>query len=431
MEQINIENSLFNSIVRWSKLISLTGSAQALVQAIGLISGIFIIRLLPTKEYALYTLANTMLGTITVLADGGIGAGVMAQGGAVWQDNEKLSAVVSTGLALRKKFSIGSLLIAIPILLYLLLHNGATWVKAVLIIVALIPACIAALSDSLLEISLKLKQEIVPLQKNQIWVAIVRFFVVLPLYFSPFAALAIVASGIPRIMGNFKLRKFVSQNVTLDQKIDTAVQRNILKSVSRILPGAVYYCISGQITIWLISVFGNAKAIAQVGALSRLTMVLTLVTTIFNILAVPRFSRLPDLKAILIRNFFKIIAALFVFSLVVVGVVYVSPHFFLLILGNGYSNISSELILSVIGGCLSLSAGIIYSLATCRGWLISPLIYIPINVLCIVGTMLTFDVSTLKGALMINIITSLVQVIMNIVYCLIRIFNFSTLKRAV
>ena len=61
-----------SSILNWSKLISITASAQLIVQAVGFLSGILIIRLLPVQEYAYYTLANTMLGTMTILADGGI-----------------------------------------------------------------------------------------------------------------------------------------------------------------------------------------------------------------------------------------------------------------------------------------------------------------------------------------------------------------------
>ncbi len=67
----------------WGKLISVTGSAQVLIQALGFISGIIIIRLLPTEEYAFYTLANTMLGTMNILSDAGVSTGVMAQGGKV------------------------------------------------------------------------------------------------------------------------------------------------------------------------------------------------------------------------------------------------------------------------------------------------------------------------------------------------------------
>jgi hypothetical protein len=84
------EHPKYDTVVSWGKLISITGSVQLILQALGFASGILIIRLLPVQEYAFYTLANTMLGTMTVLSDGGISAGVMAQGGRVWKDKEKL-----------------------------------------------------------------------------------------------------------------------------------------------------------------------------------------------------------------------------------------------------------------------------------------------------------------------------------------------------
>src|SRR4051794_12896030 len=96
-------NPRYSRIFGWGKLITITGGAQAIVQGTGMLSGILIIRLLSTHQYAWYTLANTMLGTMTILSDAGISTGVMAQGGKVWQDKEKLGAVLATGLDLRRK----------------------------------------------------------------------------------------------------------------------------------------------------------------------------------------------------------------------------------------------------------------------------------------------------------------------------------------
>src|SRR5690606_14307653 len=137
--------------MQWGKLLSVTAMAQIAVQALGMITGIFIIRLLPVEEYAYYTLANAMLGTMTILADGGIVSGVMAQGGKVWKDKEKLGIVLATGLHLRQRFAIGSLAVSLPILAYLLWQHGASALFIMLILLAIIPAFFSALSDSLLE----------------------------------------------------------------------------------------------------------------------------------------------------------------------------------------------------------------------------------------------------------------------------------------
>src|SRR5690606_24311281 len=132
------------------KLVTITGSMQAIVQIVGFLSGILVIRLLPTSEYAIYILANTMLGTMTVLADGGISTGVMAQGGKVWHNPAKLGAVLATGLDLRSKFAIVSLIVAIPVMIYLMRVHDATWVMSLVVVLAIVPAFFSALSGSLL-----------------------------------------------------------------------------------------------------------------------------------------------------------------------------------------------------------------------------------------------------------------------------------------
>ncbi|RYE13089.1 MAG: hypothetical protein EOP51_30380 [Sphingobacteriales bacterium] len=111
------DNPSYLRILEWGKMFTITGSAQSIVQGLGLVCGIIIIRMLPTQEYAFYTLTNTMLGTMTILADGGIASGVMAQGGKVWQDKTKLGKVLATGMSLRFKFALaGCLLLSKPLL---------------------------------------------------------------------------------------------------------------------------------------------------------------------------------------------------------------------------------------------------------------------------------------------------------------------------
>ncbi|MDR2475779.1 MAG: hypothetical protein LBD45_07955, partial [Bacteroidales bacterium] len=287
----------------WLKLITITGLAQVIVQAVGFISGILVIRLLPVEEYALYTLANTMLGTMTVLSDGGISTGVMAQGGKVWQDKQKLGAVLATGLDLRRKFAGFSLIVSLPILAYLLLHHGATWITTILITASLIPAFYAALSDNLLQIPVKLHQAITPLQRNQVEVGIGRLILTgLTLFAFPWAFVAIIASGIPRIWGNVRLRKIASGFINEEEGGDDGERKEILKVVKRILPVSGYYAFSGQITIWLMSTFGNTASVAQLGALGRLSAILSIVSAIIAMFVVPRFTRIKNNKILLTKR---------------------------------------------------------------------------------------------------------------------------------
>ncbi|HKO82093.1 MAG TPA: hypothetical protein VJU78_16915 [Chitinophagaceae bacterium] len=411
-------------VIEWGKLITVTGSAQLLIQGIGLVSGILIIRLLSTQEYALYTLANTMLGTMVVLADGGVSTGIMSEGGKVWTDKKKLGVIIGTGLDLRKKLAIGSLVIALPVLFYLLQHHGSSWTLSTLIILALIPAFFISLSNSLLEILPKLTQNIIPLQKIQVETNVARFVLVcLTLIIFPWAFVAILAAGLSQLWAGKQLVKLSGKYATINTHPDISVRKKILAIARRTLPSAIYYCFLGQITVWLISVFGTTSSIANVGALGRIAVVLTIFTMLCNTLVVPRFARLADNKSLLLQRFLQIQGSLLFLSAFTIAMSYLFSAQALWVLGPNYSNLNTELVLSIVGACLGLISGVSFSLSTSRGWVINPAFSIPASVISIIAGIVLIDVSSLKGILIFNIFISLIHALIFVIYGLIKIRN--------
>jgi len=415
-------NAKYEKALRWGKLVTITGSAQVLIQGIGFITAIIIIRILPTREYALYTLANTILGTMILLADGGVSTGVMAQGSQVWNDPVKLGSVISTGLYLRKRFAIGSLLISAPVLMYLLIHHDASVLTASLITLALIPAFLLALSGTLYEVVPKIKQDIAPLQKIQVisnglrLASIGAIILVLP-----WAFVVIFVSGLSQIWANIKLRASTLKYADINQPADATHRKEILAFVRRILPGSIYYCASGQITVWLISVFGSTSAVAQVGALGRLVMVLSLFNVVFSTLVAPGFARLANNRKLLLSRYLQIQVILFLLMGLIISVVWMFPSQILWVLGSGYANLKSEVVLNVAGSCLGLIAGCSFSLYTHRGWAIKPIILIPLSIAAIAVSAALIDISTLRGILLMNISVAGFEVVMHMLYSLIMI----------
>jgi O-antigen/teichoic acid export membrane protein len=420
----NQNNLLFNNLYSWSKLIAITGSAQLIIQVIGFISGIIVIRMLPTHEYAIYTLGNTLLGTMVILANGGISTGVMAQGSKVWQDKAKLGEVMVTGLALRKKFATVTLIVGTPILMYLLLKNEASWLMTTMVVLTLIPAFITSLSASLLGIVPTLHQDIVPFQKNQLAVNFGRLLLLcLVIFIFPFAFVAILASSIPQIWGNLNLRRIAKKHVDLQQSPSPMVSKNILSTVKRIYPQAVYSSFSGQITIWILSIFGTTTAIAQIGALGRIAMILTLITAMFNTLIAPRFARLIEDFKLLLKHYLQILLLVSILFIFIIAFVCFFPSQILLILGSKYANLQHEIILVIIGSCLASFCGIIYSLYSQRGWIINPVLSISLNISALVFAIFLVDVKTLEGVLILNIIVESILLIVNSFYGFFKIFK--------
>jgi O-antigen/teichoic acid export membrane protein len=420
------DNPKYAKIFEWGKLVSLTGSAQITIQGLSMVTGIVIIRMLTTQEYAYYTLANTMLGAMTILADGGVSIGVMNQGGKVWNDKRQLGAVMSTGLELRKVFGTYSLLISVPILSYLLWHQGASPWTILLIVLTLIPAFLAAMSDSLLEIFPKLNQDIKSLQVNQVMVGLLRLVLsCISVFFFPFTFIAILASGLPRLYGNYKLKAIAHKFAEHDQAPDEQRKKDMLKIVRATLPGAIYYCLSGQITIWLISFFGTTSSIAQVGALGRFSMLLSIFSVLFSTLITPRFARFPDNRKLLGSRFLQLLLLLIFISIAIVGVTYLFPSQILWVLGKEYSELKEALLLSIIGGCISLASGAVFSLTSSRGWVINPIILIPYNILVIILGVFVLDVSSIQGILLLNIFIGSAQIVLLIGFFVYKLFKIS------
>jgi len=415
--------------MEWAKLISITGSAQILIQGLGLLSGILIIRLLTTREYALYTLANTMLATITVLADSGIGAGVLAGGGRVWQDPGALGQVVNTGIKLRQRFAVLTLGIALPVLIYLLLLHGATWPMALLIALSIVPAFYAGLSDTLFEIPMKLQQDIPALQRNQILANVSRFVLLTGgLFLLPFTSIAMLSGGISRIWANIKLRKLAGRFADLSQPQDPVVRQEIVNMLKRTLPSTIYYCASGQITIWLISIFGNTESIAQIGALERIVSALSFISVLFATLVIPRFARLPEDAGLLITRFAQIILLLVFISMGICGTFYLFPDQVLAVLGKKYAHLDQQLLLVSISGCIALMAGITNYLSVARGWPLPPILHISVSLSAQIALIYFMDLTKVYNVLVLSIINATVALLLYCGYFFYRGFKAKNLS---
>jgi len=395
------------------------GATQILVQAIGFASGILIIRFLSPEKYTLYTLAYTFLGAMSVLADGGIGKGVMAQGGRVWKDREKLGAVLATGLRLRRIFSLGAIALVLPALAFMLRKHGATWTEVILLEAAVLPLFYAQLSDSLLGIIPKLHQRIGPLQGIEIKVNIARLTLLLLVLFTlPYAAAIIATTGVTTVWSNRMKKRLTGRLCDLDQGEDREVRKSILKVVRRIIPGSVYYFFSESLSIWLISIFGESQSVASVGALERIAKIMVVFHAINGFLIIPRFARMPEAAGSLLVRFVQVQGIAVSIGACVLVAFYLFPGAVLWILGDGYQHLDEALIVQAAIMATRLIGGSAGSLASARGWILHPVLLISTQVAAQIVGILVFDCSTVTGVLYVSLLSSATLLVVRHLYVL-------------
>jgi O-antigen/teichoic acid export membrane protein len=149
-------------------------SIQMLVQLIGFAAGILLVRRLDQHEYALFTIANTMQGTINVLADIGISIGLVSIGGRVWQDGHRFGELVSTGLKLRRKLGAMAVFAVTPLLYFMLVKNGASSIYAAILITAVLGGLSVQLSLGVLDVVPRLRSDIRQIQRIDFTGSILR-----------------------------------------------------------------------------------------------------------------------------------------------------------------------------------------------------------------------------------------------------------------
>ncbi|MEY2527561.1 MAG: hypothetical protein QOE73_2332, partial [Verrucomicrobiota bacterium] len=137
---------LIRRALHHAKVVGSFAMVQAIVQFVGFLSGILLVRSLEKHEYAFFTIANTMQGTMNLLADIGISVGLASIGGRVWQDRHRFGQLINTALGLRKKLGAIAILAVTPILFAMLAKNGASLSYAALLIALVLVSVLVELS---------------------------------------------------------------------------------------------------------------------------------------------------------------------------------------------------------------------------------------------------------------------------------------------
>src|SRR5438067_13554110 len=73
-----LQSPYLRRLIRSGRVVGSFVTVQIIVQIIGFLSGILLIRVLEQREYALFTIANTMQGTRNLLADIGVRSGLLS-----------------------------------------------------------------------------------------------------------------------------------------------------------------------------------------------------------------------------------------------------------------------------------------------------------------------------------------------------------------
>jgi O-antigen/teichoic acid export membrane protein len=388
---------------------------QAVVQIISFLSGILLIRHLDQREYAYFTIANTMQGTLNVLADIGISIGLVSIGGRVWQDRERFGQLVNTAQGLRRKLGLGAVIVIVPVLYYLLVKNGASTNYTALLIIAVLAALSVQLSIGVLSVVPRLRSDIGRIQSIDLTGAVARLLtLVVLMYLFLNGAVALAVGSATLLLQYWMLHRYVAGVIDLSAPENSEDRAAMLGFIRSQAANAIFFCLQGQITVFLISLFGRqVSSIAEVGALGRLAMIFAVLSHLLANVFAPAFARCQN-TAKLRWQYAGIVGAVAGFSLAIIGAAYFFPSQFLFVLGNKYAHLNRELFLMVGGAVITAMASTLWSLNAAKAWIAGSWLYIPLTL----GTQLALipftDFASVPGVLTFNLISAIPSLLLNV-----------------
>ncbi|MCA1660189.1 MAG: hypothetical protein LC642_06600 [Verrucomicrobiaceae bacterium] len=276
---------LVRRTIHRARVLGSFAAAQAGVQVIGFLSGILLVRYLDQHEYAYFTIANTMQGTINVLADIGISVGLISIGGRVWQDPHRFGELITTARHLRWRLGTVAAAIVTPLLYFMLVKNGASAAYATLLVLLVLAGLALQFSVNVFSVVPRLRSDIGRIQTIDLTGAIARLFVLVVLMFLFLNAGVAVAVGSAAVLLQYvMLRSYVRRVVDLqagENAEDGAAMRAYTRSLAAnafslavlaaaaFFPGAFLFVLGSKYTHLsheLVLMVGGAVASALTGA---------------------------------------------------------------------------------------------------------------------------------------------------------------------
>jgi hypothetical protein len=209
------------------------------------------------------------------------------------------------------------------------------------------------------------------------------------------------------------LRRWVRREVDQTAPADAVMRSEIVSVLKKQAPHSIYYCLQGQITVWLISIFGNAESVANIGALGRLAVAFTLLSSIIGEVVLPAFARIQSVQH-LKQRYCQIVAGYFAISVLSVAAVAIFPKQILSILGHQYSGLSSEGILMAASAVASATAGLLWAINSARAWIVPPALLIPCTIVVQIAMISFLDLSTVKGVLLFTTYTWVPSIVLSV-----------------
>lgn len=382
---------------------------QGALVGVNAFTGIYLVHALSVEAYAQFGLAFGFQTTVAALMDMGLGATIVPLVGERASDPELVGRYVRAAKHLRDRmFLVLSPIAAIAFVFIMREHHWNPFVQAALVVSALLALYsggpVSYFSAPLI-LHGRLRQYYVPQTISALGRLLLSVALGAAGVLSSWAAAGLGAISVSAnaLMLGTQSRKHFPWAVSHDP----AAAREIVHYVMPSVPAVVFYACQAQISLILVSIFGQTVSIAQVAALGRLSQIFAVLIT-FNLVVVePRIARLRQSR--LLRAYIALSAAACAFAGLVIFAAFRFPQVFLWLLGKKYESLGGLVGWVVVTACVGYVANLLWMMNRARRWLFwrGTILEIALTLSVDIGYVVFVGVKTTQQAIFFSLATSL------------------------
>jgi O-antigen/teichoic acid export membrane protein len=351
----------------WVRILSAYLTTQTITQLTGIAAGLLFINFMPVREFALYTLALSVITFFTFVTDLGSTTSLLHFYHRTAKGEGEFRPYFEAVLSLRRNaFWLGAA--GVAVLFPRTAAMKGYGAREIALSAAGILLCVGfQILSSLRLLDLRLADRYGRSYRAELAGAGARLL----------WALGMIAASLLVAWAGILASALAAATVALLARpamrpeplaFDLApYRRRVLRYLLPTLPSALYFAVQGPLTVWLAATFGSTRNLAEVGALSRLGMVVGLFSALIGVVFLPRLSRIVDDRQYLTR-YLQFGAALACVAAALLLAAALFPHLFLLLLGGRYAGLQRELLLVVGGSGVSLLGGYVVNVNLARSW---------------------------------------------------------------
>jgi O-antigen/teichoic acid export membrane protein len=404
----------------WIGILSAYFTAQSLTQLAGLAAGLLLVRFMPVQQFALYTLATSVVSFFAFASDLGSTSSLLYFYQRAAKTGEDFQPYLAAVLSLRRlAFLLGAaaVLLAFP---RSAAAKGFGLGDVAAVTAALLLCVWFQIASSVRVLAARLNGQYGRAYRAEVAGGSVRLAVALAMVAASLlrawlgmlgsavaSAVTAALAGLTPTAPHPAAPAATAAGAAAPTTATAAVQlgpyrRQILRYLVPSLPGALYFSIQGPLVVWLAATFGAARNIAEVGALGRLGLIVGMFSGLTGMVLLPRLAHIVD-DRLYRRRFLQYGGLLLALALALLAVAVLIPGTLLLILGSQYASLHRELMLVIASAGLTLLGGYVVSVNFARSWNRWETLAVLLYVAAQAGFVALLPLGTTAGVLLFNL----------------------------